>query len=330
MSRKPAALVPLVIFIFSTMLLISCNGALDSNKYCVIADHTIVADYSKIPDEYMAIIKTLLVDIAGESHSAAYRTGMDMLEAQNPRFSVTTFDGTIPASSGSLRLGRHSSAGTGEEDFYTNSTAISTIQALIKTQNDNGNPIHVLGFGWCWDMTWTNDPGGTEDPVYGVHWAGSSDGGPEGNRIWGLDAGDTALTGNSVCMNTYLSAVNKYNSYCRDNEYKCIVIYTTGPVDGNAGTENGYQREIKHDYIRNYVKINGGVLFDYADILCYNDSGVKNTATWNDSGTYRIHPQIHSDNLGDASIGHIGSNGALRLAKAMWWMLARMAGWDGK
>ena len=26
---------------------------------------------------------------------------------------------------------------------------------------------------------------------------------------------------------------------------------------------------------------------------------------------------------------HIGQRGALRLAKAMWWMLARMAGWDG-
>ncbi len=29
------------------------------------------------------------------------------------------------------------------------------------------------------------------------------------------------------------------------------------------------------------------------------------------------------------SIGHISNAGALRLAKAMWWMLARMAGWDG-
>jgi len=26
---------------------------------------------------------------------------------------------------------------------------------------------------------------------------------------------------------------------------------------------------------------------------------------------------------------HIGEIGALRLAKAMWWMLARIAGWDG-
>lgn len=26
---------------------------------------------------------------------------------------------------------------------------------------------------------------------------------------------------------------------------------------------------------------------------------------------------------------HIGERGALRLAKAMWWLLARIAGWNG-
>jgi len=29
-------------------------------------------------------------------------------------------------------------------------------------------------------------------------------------------------------------------------------------------------------------------------------------------------------------VGHIGEAGRIRLAKAMWWMLARMAGWDGE
>ena len=44
---------------------------------------------------------------------------------------------------------------------------------------------------------------------------------------------------------------------------------------------------------------------------------------------------IHADSLknlegnDDYSVGHIGTNGALRLAKALWWMLARLAGWDG-
>ena len=67
------------------------------------------------------------------------------------------------------------------------------------------------------------------------------------------------------------------------------------------------------------------MLFDYADILCYDDNGVQTTATWNG----HTFPRITVTNLGDGSIGHIGSAGAIRLAKAMWWMLARIAGWDG-
>ena len=55
--------------------------------------------------------------------------------------------------------------------------------------------------------------------------------------------------------------------------------------------------------------------------------------TW--AARSRTFQYIHADNMLDldgtyAEDGdHIGQRGALRLAKAMWWMLARMAGWDG-
>ncbi len=324
------------IIIISCLIMGGCTESSDSSDSSggrIIADHTAVDRYDDIPAEYMAAVKQMLVDIAGESHSEAYRTGMDLLEAQDANYAVQTFDGSIPAVSDSyVRLGRHGSVG--EEDFYTNEAAKTTIKTLITTQAEDSNSIHVIGFGWCWDMTsdnFTNTDGTNErDPVYNVHWYGRSADGPEGNYIWGLDSADTAITGNSVCMETYLNAVDEYNRYSRQNGYLTKAIFTTGPVDGNnGGTEIGFQREVKHDYIRAYVAANQSrVLFDYADILCYNDAGEVAEYTWDDSGTERVYRGIHSDNAG-SDTGHIGNAGALRLAKAMWWMLARIAGWDG-
>ena len=310
----------------------------------LIADHTVVDKYDIIPQHYIDEVKNMLVDIAGESHSAGYRIGVNLLEAYNSKFQVTTYDGSVPAYSDKyLRLGKHTTVG--EATFYTSQIAINGYMLLITSQKNTGNPYSVIGFGWCWDMTWQNAPGGVKDPVHNVRWAGSSEGGPNGNLRWGLNSEDQTLTGNLVCMDTYLDAVEQYIKHCADNSYPTKVIFTTGPVDNEesnmAGTENGFQREIKHDYIRSYVNShNTRILFDYADILCYNNSGVKYVANWNDGGTLRPHANIHPDNMKDYDGSwnmiahtedgdHIGEVGALRLAKAMWWLLAKIAGWDG-
>ena len=340
-----------IVMLFALILLItSCNKDKTSDTGDpqgggqIIADHMVVDNYDKIPQQYIDKVKKMLVDLAGESHSSGYRIGLNLLELKDTRYQVTTYDGSVPVYSDQyLRLGRHTAVG--EAAFYTTQAAINAYKTHITNQNNSGNPYSVIGFGWCWDMHWVNAPGGTKDPVHNVRWAGSSEGGPNGNLRWGLDAGDQALTGNSVSMDTYLAAVEQYIQHCVSNSYTTKVIFTTGPVDNEyentAGTETGFQRELKHDYIRAYVAANNTrILFDYADILCWNNGGVKNMTTWNDGGTNRQHANIHPDNMKDYDGSwniiahtedgdHIGEVGALRLAKAMWWLLARMAGWDG-
>lgn len=309
----------------------------------IIADHTIVDRYDDIPDAYIALVKRMWLDMPGESHSSGVRIGMALLAAQNSRYAVAIQDSGTPeaASSDHLRVSRASWGdvyndegwryGYGEEDWYTSATAVSRTRAHLSYCDENGFSIAAFGFGWCWDMTWHNDPGGIVDPGHGVRWAGSSDGGPQGNLIWGLDAADTSLTGNSVCMDSYLSATQGYADYCAAQGYATKVFFTTGPVDGYTG-ENAAQREIKHDYIRSYARADEArILFDYADILAWDDAGAENTQTWN-SLAYQM---IADDNMLDLDGSynedgdHIGERGALRLAKAMWWMLARMAGWEG-
>jgi hypothetical protein len=309
----------------------------------IIADHTVVAQFDKIPQHYIDEVKKMLVAIGGESHASGYRRGMELLMQLDSKYHVKIYvTEPVPEySENYLRFGQPFALG---EQIYTSASYVELLKSVMKSYSDKGSPFNVFGFGWCYDMTWENPPRGKKDAVFNVRWAGTSLGGPDGNQRWGLDKDDQVLTGNSVCMDTYLSSIDLYNHYCESNDIITKFIFTTGPVDDDSGTETGFQRELKHNYIRNYVFDNPeAVLFDYADILCYNDKGEKHIVVWNNKGTKRPHEQIHPDNLKDyndewniinpgtdTEEDHIGEVGALRLAKAMWWMLARIAGWDGE
>ncbi len=313
----------------------------------IIADHTVVDMYDKIPQQYIDEVKKMWVVIAGESHSLSYRTGTELLETLDNKFQVTVKESGTPDTytSSNLRISRatwgdHDNAtgwiyDYGEEDWWTNVTAITRTKASLQYCKDNGPALTAMGFGWCWDATWINGVAGGYDPVYYTRWAGATSGGPDGNAPWGLDAGDQVLTGNSVCMDNYINATQNYIDYCAANNIATKIIWTTGPVDneGNyAIGESGYQQYLKYKYIRDHVNsIHTGYFFDFADILSYNDAGVQATTTWTDNnGTLQTFPIINSENMANFNPDyHFGSNGALKIGKAMWWLLARMAGWDG-
>jgi hypothetical protein len=318
----------------------------------IIADHTAVDQYENIPLAYIALVKKMWLDLPGESHSGAYRTGLSDLYASEPKFAVSVTSSGQPeaATDSHLRVSRatwgdldHTESwfySYGEEDWFTSGTAIARTKAHLDYCNGNGYEISAMGFGWCWDMYLYNSST-AEDPVYLVHWYGNSLGGPEGDRCWGLDAGDQSLTANSVCMDTYLSATQAYVEHCTQQGYATKVFLTTGTVDSGyyayfsqETNEDNYQGYLKNEHIRSYAKADPSrILFDYADILCYDDgSSSPNTLTFTDSGgTEHSFPFITNANVGTDpnSADHIAAPGRLRLAKALWWMLARMAGWDG-
>jgi len=308
----------------------------------IIADHSIVDDFVRIPQRYIDEVKKMLVFIPGMSHGYGYFRGAELLEQLDPRFQVSLWINTPPPrpSQEGLRLGRIELA---RENFYTLQSGIEAYKDYISTASRADNPYHAIWFGWSYQSTWENAPGGGIDPVYNVRWAGSSKNGPDGNLRWGLDSEDQILTGNSVSMNTYIQAMEQYIDYCAKNSIPTTMVFSNGVVDGNESSENGFQRELKNQHIRNYVGEREEIVFiDYADILVHNNAGEKYVVHWNDKGTLRPHQQIHPDNLKDYNESweviagekdtvedHIGEVGALRLAKAMWWMLARIAGWDG-
>lgn len=280
------------------------------------------------------------INIVGESHSLGYRIGLNLLSGLDANFPASITESGSPEAyrddalrvSG-LRRNQYSSweTTTGEGNFYTNSAERGYFEGHIDYCENNSLHIAALGFGWCWDMTWINGPTANADPVFGCHWYGTSVDGPDGNLEWGLDSDDYSETANQVCMDTYLSAVQQYIDHCTSEAYTTKVFYTTGPVDEYLG-EAGYQRHVKHEYIRQHVLADSSrILFDYADILAWSNAGEENIQTWN-GHNYQM---IHGDNMLDLDEGyeedgdHIGEKGTVRLAKAVWVMLAYIAGWNG-
>ena len=301
----------------------------------IIADHTVVDKYDSIPQEYIDEVKKMLLIVAGESHSNGYFEGLLSFEDLDSKYQVEWSSSGAPAgeTDNYLRVGRNTwgdydnDSGWinwyGEEDWFTNATALARTKTGISYCHDNNLTISAIGFGWCYDQI--EGPNTTAaDKVYGVRWAGRSVEGPEGNLAWGIDAEDFAITGNSISMDTYISATQEYINYCTVNNIPTKVFFTTGPVD-DYSTEDHYGGYLKHEHLREYVRANPSlILFDYADILCFDDDGSGTTDSFN--GT--TFPAITPTNLSPVSAGHISKAGGVRLAKAMWWMLARMAGWQ--
>ena len=300
----------------------------------IIVDHRAVDDFDNIPAEYITEVKKMMVAFPGESHSEAMRYGMELLEDSDSKYACNI----STAEAYTDKYVRVEEYGwIGELEWFTWFAYAPAdrpypvevqIKYLMKRYHEGGYPITALGFTWCYDMV-IGDGNETEDkdPVYDAHWYGASIGGPDGDKGWGMDEDDYAITGNRVSLQTYFDAMEDYISWSNSNGYGTKMVFTTGTVDyeGEWWGEGGYTGHIKHEAIRDHVKAKSSrILFDYADILCHDDDGTMNTQTWN-GHTY---PSITSKNEVPRYYGHISNAGAIRLAKAQWWMLARLAGWN--
>jgi hypothetical protein len=129
----------------------------------IIANHTIVDRYADIPQQFIDSVKTMWLVIAGESHSAAYRDGLNRLETLFPKYAVNVVESGTPDNYTDQNL--RASRGTwgdlsnetgwiysyGEEDWFTSETAINRTKAGISYCNSHNLTIGAIGLGWCWD-----------------------------------------------------------------------------------------------------------------------------------------------------------------------------------
>ena len=127
-------------------------------------------------------------------------------------------------------------------------------------------------------------------------------------------------------VQTYLDVMEGFETLNPDVRF----VYMT--CNAQATGDGGYNRYLRNEEIRSWVRDHpeeDRVLFDFADLdsWWYNSTtGAWEHATYEYSSTEVPveHPQFHG-----SQAGHTTHESCEQKGKAVWWMMARLAGWDG-
>jgi len=127
---------------------------------------------------------------------------------------------------------------------------------------------------------------------------------------------------NASQVNDYLARMTAFENANQDVTF----VYFTGNAQNLwCGEEEGYNRYLRNEQIRQYCSNNNKILFDFADLDAWYN-GSKNSYSY---GGHQV-PLLNDAYGGDGDgWGHVNKTCAENKAKAYWWMLARIAGWDG-
>jgi len=101
-------------------------------------------------------------------------------------------------------------------------------------------------------------------------------------------------------------------------------IYMTG--NAQAGGDDGYNRWVNNQLIRNYCIANDKVLFDFADLDCWSDGEHSTYEYVVGSTTYHV-PIEHAHFNGDEA-AHTTYASCEQKGQAFWWLMATLAGWN--
>jgi len=129
-------------------------------------------------------------------------------------------------------------------------------------------------------------------------------------------------------IDLYLDLMNQL-----ETDYPGVTfVYMTGHLNGSGETGNLYQR---NNQIRNFCSANDKVLFDFADIESYDPDGTyfrdlyANDNCDYDGGNWAVEwCAANPGQCSSCSCAHSQCLNCQQKGKAVWWMLACLAGWE--
>ena len=276
-------------FISTIICIFILNNAISQG---IIIDHSCLELY-EIPLEWIDSAQANQKwHYAHTSHGGQLTTGLDRIETADPTYNVARANSSLPNVPGALCIfdGQEGDTYITPEEYWRTASGMNKTRDVL----DNNPTINVSQ--WCW-CTQVNTYSENDVQEYLDSIAILEAEFPEVTFIY--------MTGNAQ----------------------------TGP--GNHYNQNlaqGYNRFLRNEQIRDYCNTNNKVLFDFADIDCwwYNPSSeeweLSTYEYWNGSENVTVpfeHPQYNLNQSGHTSYENCENKG-----KAVWWMMAKLTGWD--